>query len=108
MRGACRIDWFLGYTETLKKLMPTLGRLQPAGHEAGIPMYFWGVVLLQAIVGAREWSLPKCPNELAVASFAVAAVFLVFGGLLSMVQAGHLDRRAPVIWEWLAYASSVA
>ena len=64
----------------------------PAVHEAGIPMYFWGVVLLQAIVGAREWSLPKCPNRLAVASFAVAAVFLVFGGLLSMVQAGRLDR----------------
>ena len=101
---------FIGVISTTGTIMMTAAPYSdaPAVHEAGIPMYFWGVVLLQAVVGAREWSLPKCPNSLAIASFAVAAVFLVFGGLLLMVQAGHLDRSVPVIWEWLAYASSVA
>ena len=79
----------------------------PDVHEAGIPLYFWGVVLLQVIVGSREWSLPKCPNSLAVVSFTVAAIFLVFGVLLWMVQVGQLGRSVPVIWEWLAYLSSV-
>lgn len=80
----------------------------PGIHATGIPMYFWGVVLLQGLVGLREWSLPMCPRLLAVVSYAVAGVFIVFGVLLFMQQSGRLDRSAPVVWEWLAYASSVA
>ena len=79
----------------------------PAIHKMGIPMYFWGVVLLQGIVGVREWSLRMCPGVLPITSLSVAGIFIVFGTLLSVSQSGSLDRNVPVVWEWLAYLSSV-
>ena len=79
----------------------------PTIHSMGIPMYFWGVVLLQGIVGVREWFLRMCPSVLSITSLSVAGIFIVFATLLSVSQSVSLDRNVPVVWEWLAYLSSV-
>jgi hypothetical protein len=79
----------------------------PAVHKMGIPLYFFGVVVLQTLIGVREWTLAKVPNVLSVSSFLVMLVFLVFATLVMLAQQGVVERNTPVIWEWLAFLSSV-
>lgn len=47
-------------------------------------------------------------RRLAVYSFAVIASFLVFSVLVLLYEAGAVSRSTPVVWEWLAFATSMA
>ena len=79
----------------------------PDVHKMGIPLYFFGVVVLQSLIGVREWTLTGVPKVLSVSSFLVTVAFFVFATLLTLAQLGVIERHTPVIWEWLAFFSSV-
>lgn len=79
----------------------------PAVHKSGIPLYFLGVVVLQALICIREWSLQGVPKVLPGLSLVVVVVFLVFATLMVLYEQGGVSRSTPVVWEWLAFVSSV-
>jgi hypothetical membrane protein len=79
----------------------------PTAHEMGIPLYFLGVVVLQTVIGLREWSFRRIPRILPILSFLIVAVFVVFATLMVLYERGAVSRATPVIWEWLAVSSSI-
>jgi hypothetical membrane protein len=70
-------------------------------HEAGIPIYFLGVVILQMLIGVREWRLKAVPRILPSLCFVVVATYLVFFILMMLYESGSVSRTTPIIWEWL-------
>jgi flagellar biosynthesis protein FliQ len=76
-------------------------------HKLGIPLYFLGVVVLQTLIGIREWSLRDIPKILPWLSFLLVVVYFVFATLVIFHEQGIVSRNTPVIWEWLAFFSSV-
>ncbi|MBW1785136.1 MAG: hypothetical protein JRK53_00745 [Deltaproteobacteria bacterium] len=82
--------------------------VSPAIHKSGIPLYFLGVVVLQTLIGIREWSLRNVPKILPVLCFLMVSVYFIFATLVILHEQGTVGRSTPVIWEWLAFFSSVA
>jgi hypothetical protein len=76
-------------------------------HKMGIPLYFLGVVVLQIMIGIKEWSLRGVPKILPVLSFLLVVVYFVFATLVTLHEQGMVSRNTPVIWEWLSFFSSV-
>ena len=79
--------------------------LNLALHKALAMLYFFGVVILQTLIGIQEWRR-KLPIVLPVASLTVVAIYLVFAVLLASIgKIEGISRNTPVIWEWLAFCS---
>jgi len=78
----------------------------PAIHKAGIPLYFFGLVIWQTIVGIKEWNL-KVPRVLPVLSFLVVMTFLVFFILVILYEAEVVGRTAAPIWQWMGFFISI-
>lgn len=76
-------------------------------HKLGIPTFFFGVVILQTVVGIKEWQLKAVPRILPVLCFAVVATYLVFFTLEMLYEAGVVGRNTPVLWEWLCGISLI-
>jgi hypothetical membrane protein len=76
-------------------------------HKLGIPLYFLGIVVLQTLIGAREWSIRGIPKILPALSFLMVVVYTVFAALMMLYERGAVGRSTPVIWEWLSVLSSV-
>lgn len=76
-------------------------------HKMGIPLYFLGVVILQILIGIKEWSIRDIPKILPCLSFLLVVVYFVFAMLVILHEKGTVSRTTPVIWEWLAFFSSV-
>lgn len=70
-------------------------------HKLGIPLFFFGGVILQTVVGIREWQLKDVPRSLPILCFVVVAIYLIFFTLEMLYQAGVVSRSTPVLWEWL-------
>ncbi len=81
--------------------------VSPSIHKLGIPLYFLGVVVLQTLIGTREWSLGDIPKILPGLSFLMVVVYFIFASLVILHAHGTVGRNTPVIWEWLAFFSSV-
>ncbi|KPK29673.1 MAG: hypothetical protein AMK69_05795 [Nitrospira bacterium SG8_3] len=74
-------------------------------HKMSALVYFFGVVILQSLIGAQEWRC-RLPAVLPISSLAVVAIYLIFAVLLSLVgKVEGITRNTPVIWEWLAFCS---
>lgn len=73
-------------------------------HELGIPVYFFGVVILQTLIGIQEWKLKAVPRLLPALSFAVVASYLLFFVLMMLYMAGSISRTVPVFPEWICAA----
>jgi len=78
----------------------------PAVHKSGIGLYFLGVVFLQSIIGIKETSIKELPRILPAWSFSVVVSFLIFFVLVMLHEMGHIDRNAPVFWEWMCFFTS--
>ena len=78
----------------------------PMIHKAGIPLYFFGLVIWQTIVGIKEWNL-KVPRILPVLSFLVVMAFLVFFILVILYEAEVVGRTAAPIWQWMGFFVSI-
>ena len=76
-------------------------------HKMGIPLYFFGVVILQTMIGIKEWSLKSIPKILPSLSFLLVVVFFLFAILVGCYERGIVSRDTPVIWEWLAFFFSI-
>ncbi|HSF82905.1 MAG TPA: hypothetical protein VLA49_16845 [Anaerolineales bacterium] len=84
--------------------------LGPTIHKIGIPLYFFGVVPMQIIIGVREWSLKDLPRVLPVVSFALAGAYLVFFVLVILYEMEMISRTTPItpmIWQWLGFSLSI-
>jgi len=82
----------------------------PTIHKMGIPLYFFGVVPMQIIIGLREWSLKDLSRVLPVASFALAGAYMVFFVLMIMYEMDVISRTTtitPMIWQWLGFGLSI-
>lgn len=79
----------------------------PGVHKLGIPLYFLGIVVLQMLIGIRQWSLGDVPKVLPVLSFVMVAAYLIFATLVILSEQGVVGRNTPAVWEWLAFLSSV-
>jgi hypothetical membrane protein len=77
-------------------------------HKIGMPLFFFGVVFLQAVVGVREWQLKAVPRALPAVCFVVVAIYLGFFTLEMLYEAGAVGRNTPVLWEWLCSVSLLA
>ena len=74
-------------------------------HKISALLYFFGVVILQSLIGAQEWRC-RLPAVLPISSVAVVAIYLIFAVLLSLVgKVEGITRNTPVVWEWLAFCS---
>jgi hypothetical membrane protein len=79
--------------------------LNLALHKMSALIYFFGVVILQSLIGLQEWRR-RLPAVLPISSLAVVAIYLIFAVLLSLVgKVEGITRNTPVIWEWLAFCS---
>jgi hypothetical membrane protein len=79
--------------------------LNLALHKSSAMLYFFGVVILQTLIGIQEFRR-KLPILLPVSSLAVVAIYLVFAVLLASIgKIEGITRNTPVIWEWLAFCS---
>ena len=76
-------------------------------HKMGIPLYFFGVVFLQTMIGIKEASLKSVPKVLPLLCFLLVFIYFIFAILVSLHGRGMVSRNAPVIWEWLAFFSSI-
>ena len=81
--------------------------LNAAVHKVGVPLYFFGVVIMQLLIGIIEYRLKVLPRLLPLSSFTVVLVFLIFFILFILLEQGIVSRNAPIIWEWLCLFSSV-
>lgn len=81
--------------------------VSPTIHKTGIGLYFFGVVVLQTIIFIKEWSLKNIPRGLPLLSLAMVLLYFVFVTLVVLYEQGVVSRATPVIWEWLAFLSSV-
>jgi hypothetical membrane protein len=79
----------------------------PSVHKIGIAFYFLGVVILQLMIGIREWQLKSIPHLLPILSFLMVAVYMVFATLMMLYEGGMVSRNTPVIWEWMCFAVSI-
>jgi len=82
----------------------------PAVHKAGIPLYFFGVVTMQIIIGLKEWSLKNIPRVLPLISFLLAGSYLVFFFLMILYELEVVSRPtavSPMIWQWLGFSFSI-
>jgi hypothetical membrane protein len=77
-------------------------------HKLGIPLFFFGVVALQAVIGVREWQLKAVPRSLPIICFIVVSIYLTFFTLEMLYEADVVNRNTPVIWEWLCGISLLA
>lgn len=75
---------------------------------SNISFFFFGVVLLQAVVGVREWQIKVVPRILPILCFSVVATYLTFFTLEMLSEAGAVSRSTPVPWEWLCSISLLA
>ncbi len=74
-------------------------------HKMSALLYFFGVVVLQSLIGVQEWRR-RLSALLPFSSFAVVVVYLIFAVLLTLVgKVEGITRNTPVIWEWLASLS---
>lgn len=79
--------------------------LSLAVHKLSALLYFFGVVILQALIAAKEFRC-RLAGILPLSSLAVVAVYLVFAVLLSLAgKVEGITRNTPVVWEWLAFCS---
>lgn len=76
-------------------------------HKMGIPLYFFGVVILQTMIGIKERSLKSIPKILPLMCFLLVVVFFLFAILVGCYERGIVSRDTPVIWEWLAFFFSI-
>jgi hypothetical membrane protein len=81
--------------------------LSPIVHKTGIGLYFLGVVVLQSLIGVREWTLKGVPRVLPVLSFTMVILYCIFTALMVLYEQGAVARTTPVVWEWLAILSSI-
>lgn len=81
--------------------------VSPTLHKIGIPLYFFGVVPMQIIIGLREWRLREVPRFLPVISFLFAGAYGAFFTLTVLYEMGAVGRNTPVIWQWLGFALSI-
>ncbi|MBW1985339.1 MAG: hypothetical protein JRI53_11525 [Deltaproteobacteria bacterium] len=79
----------------------------PAIHKLGIPLYFLGVVIFQMIIFFKEWVLKTVPKILPLLTLLLVVVFFIFAALVVLLEKGVVSRSTPVIWEWLAFFTSV-
>lgn len=77
-------------------------------HMIGMPLFFFGVVFLQAFIGIQEWKLKTVPRGLPVLCFIVVSIYLIFFTLEMLYQANLVGRNTPVLWEWLCSLSLLA
>jgi hypothetical protein len=77
-------------------------------HKLGVPLFFFGVVILQAVIGVREWQLKAVPRSLPILCFVVVAIYLTFFTLEMLYEADVVSRNTPVLWEWLCGISLLA
>jgi hypothetical membrane protein len=77
-------------------------------HKLGMPLFFFGVVLIQTLIGVREWQLKTVPRSLPILCFVVVAIYLIFFTLEMLYEADVVSRNAPVPWEWLCGISLLA
>jgi len=79
--------------------------LDLALHKKSALLYFFGTVILQAVIAVQEWRL-RLPRVLPVSSIAVVIIYLVFAVLMTSVgKIESVTRDTPVIWEWFAFCS---
>ncbi len=81
--------------------------VSPSIHKSGIPLYFFGVVILQTLIFVKEWSLKHIPKVLPILSLLMVVVYFVFATLVMLIEKGVVSRSTPVIWEWLCFITSI-
>ena len=79
----------------------------PPIHKLGILLYFLGVVVLQTLIGVKELSIKDIPKILPGLSFLAVIVYFIFATLVILYEQGVAGRNTPIVWEWLAFFSSV-
>jgi hypothetical membrane protein len=77
-------------------------------HKLGMPLFFFGVVIIQTVIGLREWQLKTVPRSLPILCFVVVAIYLIFFTLEMLYEADVVSRNTPVPWEWLCGISLLA
>ena len=77
-------------------------------HKLGIPLFFFGVVALQAVIGVCEWKLKAVPRSMPILCFVVVGIYLIFFTLEMLYEANVVSRSTPVLWEWLCAISLLA
>jgi len=82
--------------------------VSPFIHKAGIGFYFFGVVVLQTTIFIKEWSLKSIPRGLPLLSLAMVLIYFAFVTLVILFEQGVVSQATPVVWEWLAFATSIA
>jgi len=103
---------FLGALATIGTVLMTAVPFSvgPSIHKAGIPLYFFGVVLMQIMIGWKELTINTIPRILAVISFLLAGAFLVFFVLMILYEFEIVTRNTavtPMIWQWLGFGLSI-
>lgn len=100
----------VGFVATLGTILMTAVPFStaPAVHKSGIGLYFLGVVILQSVIFAKEWSARSLPRILPLVSIGVVVIFLVFFGLFMLYESGLIGRGLPAFAEWLCALSSLA
>jgi len=81
--------------------------VSPSIHKLGIPLYFFGIVILQTLIFIKEWSLNHIPKVLPLLSLLMVVVYFVFAALVMLNAKGLVSRSTPVIWEWLCFITSI-
>jgi hypothetical protein len=81
--------------------------VSPSIHKSGIPLYFFGVVILQTLIFVKEWSLKHIPKVLPILSLLLVVVYFVFAMLVMLNAKGIVSGSTPVIWEWLCFITSI-
>jgi flagellar biosynthesis protein FliQ len=81
--------------------------VSPSIHKSGIPLYFFGVVILQTLIFVKEWSLKHIPKVLPILSLLLVVVYFVFAMLVMLNAKGIVSRSTPVIWEWMCFITSI-
>lgn len=76
-------------------------------HKLGVPLYFFGVVIMQLLIGIIEYRLKILPRLLPFSSFGLVIVFLIFFILFVLLEQGMVSRNTPIIWEWFCLLASV-
>jgi hypothetical membrane protein len=108
-RGFAVVTLIIGLISGVGTILMTAVPLSvlPTVHKLGIPLYFLGVVVLQTLIGTREWSMKDVPKILPGLSFLMVITYLFFATLIVLYEHGVVGRDTPAIWEWLAFFSSV-
>ncbi len=81
--------------------------LAPAIHKTGIGLYFLGVVILQAVVFVKQWSMKQISRWLPILSLTTVIVFVMFFFFLTLYEKGVIGQGSAVFFEWLCFFSSI-